>query len=796
MERVCEIDKKTNDYKYSGEKSTANLSEGKLLTRDILLFVAGFLLSRCHLIFGAHPLGLAFLAALPIGVWSALLGAVVGALSMGFGGIIFAATAAILVFLRAAVSVDKSENGNRQMFGENLLLRMSISILGGFISAVYEVLLSGFSEATLAFGICMVLSPPILTFIFSGLFSTGVSAESLIHGPKKLFSLRDKAQKERYELIFFSISALSLIFFIGLSIKDVSAFGISALYIYSGLITILTAKRFGAICAMAVGFASSICLSGVLSVAFALAGLCAGGLFGLGNGYAIIIGGVALSAFSGYSSGLGGLLATLPEYIISITLTIPLLKKLENGDESVTEEEGIDRSAEDMVGTMALVYQKNYEGATENIGKALMDLSETIKRHSRAPGSLTAEEYRDLVISVAERKCAECAGGGFCSREDIRPCIKQAEKIALSLLDGAKIRAEDVNSSTEFCRMAKEIAEEINRETAEAERNNYNIQDKCVGAEEYRIIGGLIESAIDRDREETELDGSMTETLSRVFQECGFEDGVIRVFGKRRRHFIMAGRDASGRITSFELRKNIEKAAGVKLSAPEYFRRGEMVLMDCGIRRKLSVNVATASAAGKENEVSGDTISTFECADDYFYALISDGMGSGEVAKETSEMTTEFIRRAVEIGAGKDAIMLMLNRAIKSRQEECSATVDLFELDLLNGEGEFIKSGAAPTFIKRDSSIFRIRSHTAPIGLLSSVDSERTKAEIKPGDHIIMLSDGVSDESEDAPWLLLLLGEPPKKDLREYAEIILSEAKKNRVAKDDMSVIVIRVNEI
>ena len=59
-----------------------------------------------------------------------------------------------------------------------------------------------------------------------------------------------------------------------------------------------------------------------------------------------------------------------------------------------------------------------------------------------------------------------------------------------------------------------------------------------------------------------------------------------------------------------------------------------------------------------------------------------------------------------------------------------------------------------------------------------------------------MMSDGVADSSEDAPWLLLLLGEPPKKNLKEYAEAILEEAKKNVAGHDDMSVVVIRVDEI
>ena len=58
-----------------------------------------------------------------------------------------------------------------------------------------------------------------------------------------------------------------------------------------------------------------------------------------------------------------------------------------------------------------------------------------------------------------------------------------------------------------------------------------------------------------------------------------------------------------------------------------------------------------------------------------------------------------------------------------------------------------------------------------------------------------MMSDGVTDVTEDAPWLLLLLGEPVKKSLREYVDYIISEAKKNSHTGDDISVTVIRVEE-
>jgi serine/threonine protein phosphatase PrpC len=694
MEKICEIEKRTKNQPIN--RDTA------LLTKDILLFILGFLLTRCHFVFGAHPLGLAFLAALPIGVWSTLLGAAIGGISMGLDGVIFAASAAITVFLRAAVSADKLSDGTRALFSESLPLRMSISILGGFISGVYEVVLRGLSETSLAFGVCMVVAPPIFTFIFSGLFDLEIDLDTIISGDRELLSIKSCRGRRRYEIIFFVISSLTLIFFIGLSLKAVTAFGISAVYIYSGVLTLLVAKRFGAIYGLAAGFASSLSSSGVLSVAFALAGLCSGALFSIGTGYALIIGGVALSAFSGYTEGLGGLVSTLPEYLIASTLALPLLKKVDGQNESESETDDSE-SAEDMVGTMALVYQKEYQGLASSLAGALTALADTMERH---------------------------ANGFHCE------------------------------------------------------------------SEEYRLFSALIDGAKLWDGEETSVDRSMTTALTEAVSRAGFEGGVIRAFGKRNTHFFLAGVDSGRKITSFEIRKSIEEAAGVKLAAPECYRKGRLALMECGIRRKLSVSLATASLAGDEKEISGDTVCTFETEDDYFCALLCDGMGSGEVAKATSTFAADYIKTALTHGADGDTMMLMLNRVLKGGDEECSSTVDLFRLDLLRGGGEFIKSGAAPSFVKRDSSIFRIRSHTAPIGLMSVVDSERTKTEIKPGDYIFIMSDGVSDESEDAPWLLLLLGEEPPKSLDEYAKTILTEARKNRESQDDMSIIVIRVNEI
>lgn len=82
---------------------------------DIMTFFIAFIFSRCHVVFGSHPLAIAFIAVLPTRVWIAVLGAVSGALTLGKAGIIYSMISVIVVFLRIIVSgTDKSEDNERK----------------------------------------------------------------------------------------------------------------------------------------------------------------------------------------------------------------------------------------------------------------------------------------------------------------------------------------------------------------------------------------------------------------------------------------------------------------------------------------------------------------------------------------------------------------------------------------------------------------------------------------------------------------------------------------------------------
>ena len=642
----------------------------------------------------------------------------------------------------------------------------------------------------------MVLLPPVTVVALYPLLSRSAEElNALIRGD--VLSLAAKSgEGQKYDAIFLRIAALCMIFLLGLSLSEFTFFGISLSYVFASVVTLLCAKRFGALSAAAVGFVSLFGVSATHAVSLAIAGIAAGLMTGVGTVYSVLISISALAVWTGYSQGLDGFLSTVPEYLIGSGIAFPLMKKLhsQSSDKSVTLSE---KTAADMVGTMALSYRSRYRGTLDLLEESLADLSSVVKKYGDTPEGISLDEYRELIADSQEKFCKTCDAYRACLSLGRHGCVERSDELAKKLLDKHRLTDRDINTDTDKCILAQGIAAEINRGAAELEAERYRKRATDFTAEDYLLLSKMINEARCKDDSERATDPILSEKLKEVFYSCGFTGGEIRVFGKRRKHIIAAGEDIDGKkITSAILRKRIEDTIGVKLGASEYFRRGSTVLMECSAARICRVACAVAGVSQGDSEISGDTAYHFESADDISYTVISDGMGSGKEAKVTSRFVVKFLEKILNFSCSGETALHSLNHLLRSRGEECSATVDLFEVDLITMEAVFTKCGAAPSYVKRGSSIFRIRSRTAPIGLMKTIDAERIKVEIKPGDLVIMISDGVSESPDDAPWLLELLAKPAPDTLADYANLILTSAKANTPSRDDMTVAVTRIEAI
>lgn len=202
------------------------------------------------------------------------------------------------------------------------------------------------------------------------------------------------------------------------------------------------------------------------------------------------------------------------------------------------------------------------------------------------------------------------------------------------------------------------------------------------------------------------------------------------------------------------------------------------------------------------NEFSGDNHALRELKDGHFVAILSDGMGNGSKAALQSNTTVSILEKLLETGVDRDFAVKMVNSILLLRTpEESFATVDLALLNLHTGRAEFIKIGAATTYIKRGREVWSIKSTSLPAGILNSVDLERTVVQLQTGDLIVMVTDGVIDSKIDQEgkedWMIRALRQVEVVGPEALGEYLMNLARINQdgIPRDDMTVIVLQFME-
>jgi stage II sporulation protein E len=160
--------------------------------------------------------------------------------------------------------------------------------------------------------------------------------------------------------------------------------------------------------------------------------------------------------------------------------------------------------------------------------------------------------------------------------------------------------------------------------------------------------------------------------------------------------------------------------------------------------------LSSVSRAVKENEkISGDNFSLEEYNQSKVVLMISDGMGSGESASRDSQKVIEFMEKFLEAGFDKERAFAMVSAAVASQKEDFGlTTLDVCSINLTNGEVDFLKAGAAASFIKRGKKVDRITQDTLPLGSLERTIPITQTTRITNNDMLVMVSDGIIDAVE------------------------------------------------
>lgn len=202
---------------------------------------------------------------------------------------------------------------------------------------------------------------------------------------------------------------------------------------------------------------------------------------------------------------------------------------------------------------------------------------------------------------------------------------------------------------------------------------------------------------------------------------------------------------------------------------------------------------------GDYQQISGDSFSFLQKEEGQFLASLSDGMGTGLHAYQESEQVVDLLEQFLEAGFSKETAVKMINSALVLRdQGKTFSTIDISSIDLYSGVCEFLKIGAATSFIRRGNWVESITSTSLPAGVFHQTDLEKSVRKLYDGDMVIMMTDGVLDvlppEHQEKMMKDIILEHPTNnpKELAEYIRERVGQYKNGRFC-DDMTILVIAV---
>ncbi|MCC8067348.1 MAG: SpoIIE family protein phosphatase, partial [Clostridiales bacterium] len=123
------------------------------------------------------------------------------------------------------------------------------------------------------------------------------------------------------------------------------------------------------------------------------------------------------------------------------------------------------------------------------------------------------------------------------------------------------------------------------------------------------------------------------------------------------------------------------------------------------------------------------------------------------------------------------------------------STIDLCMVDLYNATCDMMKSGAAPSFIRREGEIEVLRSNAFPAGVLQQSDYESMHRKLESGASIVMMTDGVLDglpgENREQTMAELII-RTTTRNAQEHARRLMERVylMQEMEARDDMTILI------
>lgn len=201
-----------------------------------------------------------------------------------------------------------------------------------------------------------------------------------------------------------------------------------------------------------------------------------------------------------------------------------------------------------------------------------------------------------------------------------------------------------------------------------------------------------------------------------------------------------------------EIQRAVSSVVGIKMSIKLILNssKTEKSRIKLVPSSKYILNAVVKQIKKIDSNVNGDSYIVTELKDNNKIIAISDGMGSGEKSKEASLAVINMLESLVKTGINQPDILNITNRVLRTREGGTMlATLDMCLLNEKKNAMEFVKLGAAPSFVISDGITKKIEASGDSIGTTKDAVYSEYSSEIKRNTYVVMMSDGaVSDINE------------------------------------------------
>lgn len=570
------------------------------------------------------------------------------------------------------------------------------------------------------------------------------------------------------------------------------------------MIILMYGWKNGPITACAAGVVSGLfvsCINGVgieFIIILGIAGL-ASGIFSKFGKLAIIIsfiiGGVYISY---YTNNFTDIVARIAEMLIASLSILFIPKKMELKLENLFNKgQALDKPYENMLAASNTI--KNKIGAISEVFESLAD----IKLENTEDDMLeTRNVIKRYITNYTEQNCIACPKKLGCSNnknidmivdyianklennEEITPSmlpyecdfstklINDIQEVYNSMKLMRILKKRERESSAKLSRQYKEISNILNNISNSIEINSKK-EDKVqeLLRNELKLYGYTI-----YEDEFKKQDNDI---------EYTFVTDILTNIDKQKKEIIS--------LTSNILERNVT----IKLILNSSKKEKSKIKLVTIPNFEVKTSIVTEKKNG--NDISGDSYLSTELQDLKHLNILSDGAGSGKEAAKSSQTIINLIEKLLESGFDEKSAVKIINSFIKLKGNgSISSTLDVFIVDLKTAKAEFIKLGAAPTYILKDSKVTTLSNMNIPIGLLNESEYVPIVNDLTDGTLVVQITDGVINEDYDyinnylTKYLQSLDTTKSVKVIAEEIHKLILKEKNNNI-DDDFTVLVTKV---